>query len=171
MRIRKKRLHPNIFREDEGVIFVHSVVNQMRCVWRPTAKHDTGFDGEIELGQDGDATGFIIKVQVKSGSSYLVNKKGTGFDVLIEPADLGYWQATNVPVILAVFDPERQEGYWKEVKPYLQKNLPSSSAPYRIHFSRLADRFVRQSFIGLTSVVIKDEAVLTNFLTLVQIRL
>lgn len=88
----------------------------MDWVWRPTPNDDVGIDGEIELGNDGAATAKIIKVQVKSGASYIRNSTGTRFDFYASSADLSYWNGANLPVIVVVYDPAKGEGYWKPVQ-------------------------------------------------------
>lgn len=145
-------------------MFVQRTVDDMDCVWRPTPNDDVGIDGEIELGKGGTATGHLIKVQVKSGKSYIANPKGQHFDFLADHDDLEYWKNANLPVILVVFDPEAQEGYWKPIQKYLADHPELSAKPHRIVFSRRRDRFVTASFLQLCSLVIADEAQLTSFL-------
>jgi hypothetical protein len=160
-----KRLNRNLPQEKNGLIYVMKIVNEMECIWRPTPNDDTGFDGEIELAHDGDISGRILKVQVKSGQSYLVNRIGTSFEFVASEADVRYWLATNVPVILVVFDPGKGEGYWRSMKPYLASNPPAAGISYRVKFSRIRDKFVRQSFTALCGAAFEnDEAGLTNYL-------
>ena len=66
-----------------------------------------GIDGEIELcveRTDGDGrvgTGKIVKVQSKSGSSYVTKNTATSFEMPTRRSDLEYWTKVNVPVICA----------------------------------------------------------------------
>jgi hypothetical protein len=145
-------------------MFVQSTVDDMGCVWRPTPNDDVGLDGEIELGKDGTATGHLVKVQVKSGKSYITNAKAANFDFLASGDDLEYWKGTNVPVILVVYDPDRGEGYWKPIQNYVNDHPEVNVKPHRIVFSRKRDRFVTATFLQLCSLVMPDETVLTNFL-------
>src|SRR5215470_12663755 len=94
----RKRLNRNAPQEKNGLIHVMRIVNEMECIWRPTPNDDTGFDGEIELAHDGTVSGRILKVQVKSGLSYFVNRIGTSFEFSARESDVNYWTATNVPV-------------------------------------------------------------------------
>ena len=160
-----KRLNRNVPQEKNGLIYVMKVVNDMECIWRPTPNDDTGFDGEIELAHDGNVSGRILKVQVKSGTSYIVNRVGTSFEFIAKEADVSYWLAANLPVILVVFDPSKGEGYWKSMKPCLAKNPPTAGVSYRVRFSRTRDKFVRQSFTALCGSAFEDdEAGLTDYL-------
>lgn len=160
-----KRLNRNMPQEKNGLIYVMRVVNEMECIWRPTPNDDIGFDGEIELARDGSISGQILKVQVKSGPSYFVNRVGTSFEFAAADSDVQYWIAANTPVILILFDPNKGEGYWKSMKWYLATNPPRAGASYRVKFSRTRDKFVRQSFTALCgSAFENDEAGLTNYL-------
>jgi hypothetical protein len=160
-----KKLNRNLPQEKNGLIYVMRVVNEMECIWRPTPNDDTGFDGEIELAHDGNVSGRILKVQVKSGPSYFVNRVGTSFEFAASEADVQYWLGANVPVALVLFDPAKGEGYWKAMKPYLSKNPPAAGSSYRVKFSRVSDKFVRQSFTALCGTVFEnDEAGLTDYL-------
>src|SRR6266849_6244018 len=140
-----KHFNPRRRVSNQGVMFVQRTVDEMDCVWRPTPNDDVGIDGEIELGKDGVATGFLIKVQVKSGRSYIANPKGQTFDFLADRDDLAYWKEANLPVILVVFDPDSQEGYWKPIQKYIADNPVVTVKPHRIVFSRKRDRFVAAS--------------------------
>ena len=159
-----KHFNPRRRTANQGVMFVQRTVDDMECVWRPTPNDDVGLDGEIELGKDGTATGHLIKVQVKSGKSYIANPKGQSFDFLAEDDDLEYWKNANLPVILVVFDPEAQEGYWKSIQRYVTDHPEVNAKPHRVVFSRRRDRFVTASFLQLCGLVIPDEAQLTSFL-------
>jgi Domain of unknown function (DUF4365) len=70
----QKLLNPNQPTEQLGLIFIQKFAHQIGAIWRPTPNHDYGIDGELELTDRGVVTGTIIKVQVKSGASYLKNK-------------------------------------------------------------------------------------------------
>src|ERR1700704_2173963 len=111
-----KKFNPYRKTANQGVAFVQRIVDEMGCVWRPTPNDDVGLDGEIELGKEGTATGRLIKVQVKSGKSYITNSRSNNFDFIATSDDLEYWRNANFPVILVVYDPEREEGYWKSIK-------------------------------------------------------
>ncbi len=134
------------------------------CVWRPTPNDDVGLDGEIELGKGGAASAKLVKVQVKSGSSYIRNPTGTSFDFYASSQDLRYWNDANVPVILVVYDPAKGEGCWKPIQQYLKENPGPLTKGRLIPFSRRKDRFVAATFMQLCNLVFPDEAELTNFL-------
>lgn len=149
---------------NQGVAYIQRIVDEMDCVWRSTPNDDVGLDGEIELGKDGAATAKLLKVQVKSGSSYMRNSTGTSFDFHASAADLAYWNGANLPVILVVYDPAKGEGYWRAIQQYLRKNPGPPTKGRLIPFSRRKDRFVAATFMQLCNLVFPDEAELTSFL-------
>src|SRR6267143_833532 len=132
---------------NQGVAYVQRIADEMDCVWRSTPNDDVGLDGEIELGKDGAATAKLVKVQVKSGSSYFRNSTGTSFDFYASPADLNYWNGANLPVILVVYDIAKGEGYWKPIQQYLKENPGSLTKGRLIPFARRKDRFVAATFM------------------------
>lgn len=159
-----KYFNPKRKPANQGVAYVQRIVDEMDCVWRPTPNDDVGLDGEIELGKDGAATAKLIKVQVKSGSSYIRNSTGTGFDFYASSADLSYWNGANLSIIVVVYDPAKAEGYWKPVQQWLTENPGPLTKGRLIPFSRRKDRFVAATFMQLCNLVFPDEVELTTFL-------
>src|ERR1700689_1673413 len=115
----EKLLNPNQPTEQLGLIFIQQMAHDLSAIWRPTPNDDYGLDGELEFTRDGVVTGFIVKVQVKSGTSYLRNKTASSFDYHVSASDAAYWLKVSFPVILVVYDPADKAGYWVDVKPHL----------------------------------------------------
>lgn len=159
----KKLLNPNRATEQEGLIFVQKMALALRAIWRPTPNDDYGLDGEIELTRDGSPTGFLVKAQVKSGSSYFHNRSASGFDVPVKPPDADYWLGVNVPVILVVHDPKSGQGYWKDIKNYAAQHPEFPSTPV-IRFSVRSDLLSAESILDLSETAIPDEVQRTEFL-------
>ena len=56
--------------ERAGVLHVASILTQMGLIFRETSNSDTGIDGYIEEVNDNhEATGRLLAVQIKSGTS------------------------------------------------------------------------------------------------------
>jgi hypothetical protein len=109
----------------------------MGFVWRPTAVHDSGVDGEIEIRDPatGRMSGLIIKAQSKALST-LRNETDEGFDYWADQRDLDYWLSHNVPVILIVSRPAGGELYWLSIKDKVSMT-PGKKA---LHFVKERDR-------------------------------
>lgn len=144
--------------EWRGLDRIASVVHGMRCIWREQEKDDIGVDGEIELCRpriDGDGligTGKIVKVQSKSGSSYVIRDTEKDFASPVTEKDLRYWHDLNVPVIYVVFHPDDDVLYWKDVKSYLDQNPQALMPPHRIEFDKSADRFDECAYAALCAL-------------------
>lgn len=120
----------------QGIALIDLAVSRMGYVWRPTAQHDTGVDGEIEVRDQasGTVTGLILKVQSKAVSAFQ-NETDEGFDYWPTERDVQYWLRHNVPVILVVSRPATNEVYWRRVA-----EPAGRSEAKRFHFVKAQDR-------------------------------
>ncbi|MGA2186340.1 MAG: DUF4365 domain-containing protein [Bryobacteraceae bacterium] len=159
----RKLLNPNQPTEDLGLMFIHKIAHQMGAIWRRTPNDDYGLDGELELTSSSEVTGSIIKVQLKAGASYFRNRTQAGFSFYIDPSDANYWPKVTCPVILVVYDPENDAGYWIDIKRYLAEHS-GDPAPSAIRFSYARNAFTQNSLLGLSEIAIPDEGDRTEFL-------
>ena len=89
------------FQEWKGLDRISLVVHEMKCIFREITKDDFGLDGEIEVvvpkvnGKGYETTGGIIKVQAKSGMSYVKENTSEKFSTPISKDDLTDWH--NAP--------------------------------------------------------------------------
>jgi Domain of unknown function (DUF4365) len=170
--------------EWRGLDRIALVVHGMQCIWREQEKDDIGIDGEIELCRprvDGDGligTGKIVKVQSKSGSSYVIKDQDDSFASPVTEKDLRYWRDLNVPVIYVVYHPDDGILYWKDVKAYLVEHPDALTAPFRIAFDKATDRFDESAYPALCALceqaperVATDagEALYTNLLPVIEL--
>jgi hypothetical protein len=106
--------------EEIGIGVVMRVVAQPRAdgglgfIFRRQEIADIGIDGHLEvLEQDSaEATGKIIGVQVKAGSSYFSHPYDGGWTVYIAKSTVRYWRQYAVPVILTLVDISTNTVYW-----------------------------------------------------------
>lgn len=134
----QKLLNRNQPTETLGLIFIQQFAHQIGAIWRPTPNDDYGLDGELELTRDGVVTGLIIKVQLKTGQSYFRRRSTAGFEYRLTASDAGYWDSVNFPVILVVYDPERERAYWMDLKRYIRSHEDFRTALV-IRFSTVTD--------------------------------
>ena len=67
---------------------------------------DLGIDGYIEFVEDEVATGIMLGVQIKTGPSYLVDRKREQFfEVTVSRRDLEYWRVQPIPTAIVFFEP------------------------------------------------------------------
>jgi hypothetical protein len=119
--------------EDLGYSFVQRACAHSRSIWRRIAEKDVGLDGLIEFRRR-DGASAIVGVQVKSGSSYF-RRESSGTVKIALGARLRTLNAYTIPVILVVYDPESDEGYWVHVQAYVSDN-PASEDTGQIIVSR-----------------------------------
>ena len=159
----RKLLNPNRTTEQEGLIFVQKMALALKAIWRPTPNDDYGLDGELELTREGEPTGFLVKVQVKSGNSYFHNRSASGFDFPVSPADAAYWLRVNAPVVLILHDPKSGHGYWIDVKKYAEQHPEFPTKPV-IRFSVRSNSLSADSFLDFSETAIPNEVERTEFL-------
>ena len=123
----------------------------MRCLFRVISQDDVGIDGEIEVvtaksdGNGFQTAGGIIKVQAKSGASYVKKDDGTTFATPVRLDDLEYWNNCTFPVFLIVYHPHDDCLYFKEVKSYVQGTVNVWATPHEVVFVKATDVFAPSS--------------------------
>ena len=100
----------------------------------------------------GHVTGKIVKVQSKSGSSYVVRDEADTFASPVTDKDLRYWRDLNVPMIYVVFHPDDDCLYWKDIKAYFKDHPDAFKPPLRIVFDKAADRFDETAYAALCEI-------------------
>lgn len=102
--------------ERTGVHKVALVLSEMGLIFRETSNSDTGVDGQIEeVDENNNATGRIMAVQIKSGSSYL-HENGTNWTFYVDEAHKNYWRLFPIPVMLLVYNPNDKNVYFVDAK-------------------------------------------------------
>lgn len=136
------------FVELQGLDRISTIVHsEMKCLFREINKDDVGIDGEIELltpkanGQGFGTTGGFIKVQSKSGASYIKENTENSFSTPVEENDLKYWYSVNFPVIFIVYHPGDDKLYWKDVRAYVRSTPHVWQRPFKIVFDKRNDIF------------------------------
>ena len=136
------------FSEWKGIDRINEAVHKMHCIFREISKDDFGIDGEIEVvvrkedeEEAYETTGGIIKLQSKSGNSYIKHDSDTGFYVYVKQQDLELWNGSNYPVIFVVYHPHDDKLYWKDVKAYIKTTPQVFHSPLRIAFDKTKDLF------------------------------
>ena len=94
---------------------------------------DHGIDMEIEFKSDaGEATGRKLYLQLKSGDSYLRERKRDSAEIFTikDERHVRYWMAQPVPVLLVIRNAEG-EVRWMEVRDYLKHESDNGQRPVR----------------------------------------
>lgn len=135
------------FTELQGLDRISLAVHEMKCLWREINKSDFGIDGEIELltsrpdGHGYHVTGGILKVQAKSGRSYILQDNASSFSAKSSKDDFELWYKGDFLTLFVIYHPEDDKLYWKEMKSYLASTPEVWQPPYKIMFDKIADVF------------------------------
>jgi hypothetical protein len=140
MRKGAKRITREQILGETAVQFIGRRFLDMGFPWHPTnAPLDAGIDGFVEIRdvQSGEATDAWIAVQSK-GRTTLEKETDTSFEFTCTPRDLDYWRRGNMPVLLVVSRPDRNEAWWVSVKDYFRGD-PGPQKSRRIVFDKTAN--------------------------------
>jgi small GTP-binding protein len=94
---------------------------------------DQGIDMEIEFNDDAHkATGAKLYLQLKSGDSYLRERKRDGAEIFIirDERHARYWMAQAFPVLLVIRNSEG-EVRWMEVRDWLKREIRDGKKPVK----------------------------------------
>jgi len=135
----------------KGVNLIERVVLDMESLWTPTGALEVGIDGYIELfdPETRKPLGLTLGAQSKVASAIGKDSSPT-FDFWCEPADVEYWLAGSMPIILIVSNPASNEAYWVSVKEYFKGWVPGNSTT--VTFKKSEQRFDRSSFPALAAI-------------------
>jgi hypothetical protein len=97
---------------DAGQYLVGAVVSsELEWAYRNQPIADIGIDGEIEVIDNEESTGDIVKVQIKS-----TKEDEVPFSTSIPRNDYEYWKLLSVPVIVCRAVLPEREVYWKHAE-------------------------------------------------------
>ena len=94
---------------------------------------DQGIDMEIEFNDDAhEATGAKLYLQLKSGDSYLRERKSDGAEIFTikDERHARYWMAQAFPVLLVIRNSEG-EVRWMEVRDWLKRASDNGKKPVK----------------------------------------
>lgn len=98
-----------------GINAVESViVRELNWIFRDQPVCDQGIDAHIEIVSDGNPTGKLIGVQVKSGNSHF-RETDRGYVYYGSLTHLEYWLSYSLPVILVGYLPEEDKVVWTPI--------------------------------------------------------
>jgi hypothetical protein len=139
------------FTELKGLDRISQIVHEMHCIFRIISQDDFGIDGEIEVvtakpdGVGFQTSGGIIKVQAKTGASYVKKDSATSFSTPVRKDDLDYWNGCTFPVFFIVYHPNDDALYFKEVKSYIRDTPDVFRPPLEVVFQKPGDLFSANS--------------------------
>ena len=156
----RKLLNPNQPTEQLGLIFIQKFAHQIGAIWRHP-NDDYGLDELTHEFRRGYRHHHQSANQV--GHQLSQKQKQAGFSFYIDPSDAAYWSKVNFPVILVVYNPTDNAGYWLDVKRYLAEHA-GKAPPTPIRFSYAKNALTQNSLLEFSEIAIPDEGDRTEFL-------
>jgi tetratricopeptide (TPR) repeat protein len=99
-----------------GVRAVGLVVEQeLRWLFREQPTSDYGVDAHIEVVDAGHASGRLIAVQIKAGTSYFREPTAGGWVFRFDDGHAEYWLNHSLPVIVVLYAEDARIGYWQAI--------------------------------------------------------
>ncbi len=92
-----------------------AIANRLGWIFREQSNQDKGVDAHVEEVVDGQATGRLIGLQIKSGASWTRERGEKEFVFRGDFEHLTYWRGHSLPIILVIFDPNAEDAYWQLV--------------------------------------------------------
>jgi hypothetical protein len=137
-----KKITNSAITGDTGIALIHTIVGQMRHVWREwNGSLDAGIDGSIELRDPltGEVTNKHLLVQSKAWTVPFAGEDDKKFHFVCDDRDIDYWMKANDPVILVCSHPETGEAWWVHVQPWFADH--GHRASRRVDFNKATDAF------------------------------
>lgn len=120
-----KKVKRSAFQDRLGVGAIQQKVSRdLGWLFREQPTDDFGIDAQIEIVKDELATGRLIAVQIKSGSSYFKAAHPDGWWFALDPDDLEYWLEHSLPVVVMLYDSVSETAYWEVVEDSSVKTGP-----------------------------------------------
>lgn len=104
----------NYFTETNGIVSVKSFFTSNNWLFREQPFADFGIDAHIEYVENGNPTGRLIALQVKSGDSYGdFNESKQEFTFYINAVHRNYWIDNSLPVVFLFHKPSENKTYYQ----------------------------------------------------------
>lgn len=120
-----------------GVNAVEEIFLSMGWYFRRQLESDIGVDAHVEPAVDGEATGQLIGLQIKSGKSYFDRKRGNNYVYRGSARHLAYWERLSIPLLLILHNPQTGDTLWTTVERHAATIAPNGS--WTIEISHYAD--------------------------------
>ena len=98
-----------------GVLKLADYFAKAGWLFREQLVHDYGIDAEVEIADGDNATGALIGIQVKSGSSYFSEQTDKSIIFRSDNKHINYWLQHDLPVIVVLYDDASEILYWEVV--------------------------------------------------------
>lgn len=115
---------------DEGVYSVGRIFQkELKWIFRDQPKADHGIDAHVEICNNGNPTGQLVAVQIKSGESFFKESGEQGFIFRFGDWHYRYWLNHCLPVLVALYNPVDGLVFWQEIN---HETVESTGQGYKV---------------------------------------
>ena len=120
--MRKRRTRQHII-EDLGFNHVERHILLAGYILRRFSQNDYGYDGMIDtFNEEGEAQSLSFMFQLKSTDNIQQSRENDTFTFDLSKRDLELWLNSVNPVILILFDAQKEVAYFIDLQSYFKKN-------------------------------------------------
>jgi hypothetical protein len=98
-----------------GVNVVEKIFLSHNWIPRLILQTDVGIDMEVEICENGEPTGQLIGLQIKSGKSYFKEDFLGEITYRGKLVHLKYWLKHSLPIFLILYNPETENTIWQKI--------------------------------------------------------
>lgn len=99
-----------------GVNVIENIfLEEFEWIPRHIFQSDVGIDMEVEICEDGNPTGQLFGVQIKTGESYF--KENVVGDIIYRGTNihLDYWTNHSLPIVIILHNPKTKQTIWQKI--------------------------------------------------------
>ena len=120
--MRKQRTREHII-EDLGFNHVEKQILLAGYILRRNSQNDYGYDGTINtFNENGEMENFSMRFQLKSTDNIHVALQKGAFTFDLSRQDLELWLYSKIPVLLLLFDAQKDIAYFIDLQAYFNAN-------------------------------------------------
>jgi hypothetical protein len=105
-------------------------------LFRSQETSDFGIDAHVEITRDEQATGELVALQIKGGSSAFKSPTEDGWYFPVAAKHADYWLNHSLPVLLVLVDLESRQCFWQIID---ANTLISTGKNFKVHVPRAND--------------------------------
>ena len=120
--MRKRRTRQHVI-EGLGLNHIEKHILISGNVLRRYSEYDYGYDGAIEMFNElGEKQNRMFMIQLKSTDNIQLSIQKGGFAVDLSKQDLELWLDSSYPVLLMLYDAQREIAYFTDLQNYFNEN-------------------------------------------------
>lgn len=110
-----RNLSPDEFGPLGVAAVARTVTRDLGWVFREQPFEDFGVDAQVEIVEDGVASGKLLAIQIKSGLSWFRESSDEGWWYHPSALHVEYWLQYSLPVVIVLYNVETRTCYWQLV--------------------------------------------------------